>query len=208
MAIGDTPKNKLSVIRHYAFVMAFAVSMVASTVYGLPFVLQQFTGQSDDRLEIVPTITRFERSLPTRLVIPSIHLDTTFVSPLGLNTDQSVSVPDSYTQVGWYKNGSTPGEIGPAVILGHVDSKVGPAVFYSLGQVSVGDSVEVTRLDGTVAIFEVTELKRYPQTEFPTEQVYGAIDESVLRLVTCTGLYSHNEQRYSHNLVVYARLKY
>ena len=207
MAIGDTPKSKLSVIRHYVFVMAFAVVSVVGTVYGLPFILQQYKDTTDDSHTPIVSGTPLQRSAPTRLVIPAINLDTTFVAPLGLNADQTVSVPDSYTKVGWYKNGATPGEIGPAVILGHVDSKAGPAIFYSLGQVSVGDDVEVTRFDGSIAEFEVTELKRYPQSDFPTELVYGPTDEAVLRLVTCTGIYSHNEQRYSHNLVVYATLK-
>lgn len=150
--------------------------------------------------------TSFARSAPIRLVIPSIRLDTTFVPPLSLNSDKTVSVPDNYTQVGWYKGGATPGEVGSAVILGHVDSVSGPAVFYSLGQVKVGDKVMVTRADRTTATFEVTELHRYPQSEFPTNAVYGPTTYPALRLVTCTGIFDHGKQKYSHNLVVYAKL--
>lgn len=149
----------------------------------------------------------FARSLPVRLVIPKINLDTTFVSPLDLNNDGTVSVPDSYEKVGWYVQGASPGEIGPAVILGHVDSYEGPAIFFSLGQLEEGDEVQVERGDGTTATFIVTGKERLPQDKFPTEKVYGQIDYAGLRLVTCTGIYNRGNERYSHNLIVYARLK-
>ncbi len=148
----------------------------------------------------------FARSVPIELTIDKIDLQTTFVEPLDLQADQTIEVPDSYEQVGWYKNGATPGEIGPAVILGHVDSIHGPAIFYSLPQLEPGDQIKVKRADGTVAVFAVTELKQYNQNNFPTEEVYGAIDYAGLRLVTCTGIFNHWQQRYSHNLVVYAHL--
>lgn len=144
---------------------------------------------------------------PQRLRIPTVAIDTTFEGGLGLNDDQSVQVPDSYTKVGWYKYGPTPGELGPAVILGHVDSYQGPAVFWSLGQLKAGDEILVDREDGTTAVFEVTELKRVSQSDFPTREVYGDLDYAGLRLITCTGTYNHGVQRYSHNLIVFARLK-
>jgi sortase (surface protein transpeptidase) len=153
------------------------------------------------------TTTGLSRMAPVRIKIPSIKLDTTFVPPLSLTADRTVTVPNSYTEVGWYSGGAAPGEVGPAVILGHIDSKTGPAVFYSLGQVTVGDTVEITRSDGSVALFEITELQRYPQSNFPTLAVYGPTDFAALRLVTCTGTFDRGEQRYSHNLVVYAKLK-
>jgi sortase (surface protein transpeptidase) len=155
----------------------------------------------------VPAISSFARFAPTVLTIPKLNLETTFVEPLGLNEDQTVSIPDSYEQVGWYKYGATPGEIGSAVILGHVDSVDGPAVFFSLGQLEKGDEINVQREDGTTATFVVDDLVRYPQNAFPTEKVYGNTNTATLKLVTCTGLFNKGEQRYSHNLVVYATLK-
>jgi sortase (surface protein transpeptidase) len=140
-------------------------------------------------------------------VIPKIELDTTFVPPLGLNPDKTVSVPDNYIQVGWYSGGATPGEVGPSVILGHVDSFEGPAVFYKLGKLEAGDEVTITRADGTIAVFEVIDTERYSQDAFPTEKVYGPIDFAGLRLITCTGTFNKAEQKYSHNTVVYAKLK-
>ncbi|MES2966743.1 MAG: class F sortase [Patescibacteria group bacterium] len=197
--------------RHYVLVMAFAIVLIG-LVYATIVYVQPFKGGNEVPTTIETTNgiekqSLFARSAPTRLVIPAINLDTTFVPPLGLLPDQTIAVPDSYTQVGWYSGGATPGEIGPAVILGHVDTKDGPAVFYSLGQLTEGDEIQILREDGTTAIFEVTKLQRYPQINFPTLAVYGPTDDATLRLVTCTGTFDKREQTYSHNLVVFATLK-
>ncbi len=145
-------------------------------------------------------------SAPVRLRIPSVSVDAPFVAPLGLETNGEVAVPDSDTEVGWYKHSPTPGEVGPAVILGHVDSKTGPAVFFYLGQLDEGDDIFVDRVDGTTAHFKVESLERPKQSEFPTERVYGNINYAGLRLITCSGIYLKGTQRYTNNLVVYARL--
>jgi len=145
-------------------------------------------------------------SEPTRLRIPKLDIDTTFVPPLGLLPNGEVAVPDSDTEVGWYKHSPTPGALGPAVILGHIDSYTGPAVFFYLGQLEPGDDVFVDRADGSTAHFKVESLERPRQSEFPTERVYGNIDHAGLRLITCSGIYVKGNQRYTHNLVVYARL--
>lgn len=163
---------------------------------------------SEITIEATTTETiALERSLPVHLSIPVSGVDTTFVEPLGVDASQEVQVPDNYEEVGWYKYGPTPGELGPAVILGHVDSYLGPAVFYSLGTLKEGDEIYVDREDGTTATFVVTHSERVPQSDFPTERVYGPIDFAGLRLVTCTGTYNRGIQRYSHNLIVYATLK-
>jgi hypothetical protein len=143
---------------------------------------------------------------PVRLVLPTVGIDTTFEGPLGLNPDQTIAVPTSYTEVGWYQYGPTPGELGPSVIVGHVDSVAGPAVFYRLGGLAVGDRFTVERADGSVAEFEVSELRRVDQDTFPTRDVYGDIDHAGIRLITCSGVYDRGELRYSHNLIVFGRL--
>ncbi len=145
-------------------------------------------------------------SEPTELSIPKLNLKTGFEAPLGLQGDNSIEIPKGYTDVGWYKFGPTPGEVGPAVILGHVDSYKGPAVFFSLGQLEVGDDIFVTRLDGSIAHFKVSEMERNLQSAFPTAKVYGDINHAGLRLITCSGVYEKGRQRYSHNLIVYAKL--
>lgn len=146
------------------------------------------------------------RELPVRLRIPALHIDTAFETPLGLNDDGTISVPKSYENVGWYKLSASPGEVGTASILGHVDSYMGAAVFYSLGQLKSGDRVYVMRADGTEAEFEVEYLERYKQSEFPPEKVYGATPYPSLRLITCSGTYEKGIARYTHNLVVYGKL--
>jgi sortase (surface protein transpeptidase) len=145
-------------------------------------------------------------SVPMTLRIPKLSLETSFVTPLGLAENGEVAVPDSYTEVGWYKHSPTPGALGPAVILGHVDSYAGPAVFFSLGQLEPGDDVYVDREDGTTAHFKIETLERPKQTEFPTERVYGNTNYAGLRLITCSGIYVRGNARYTHNLIVYARL--
>jgi LPXTG-site transpeptidase (sortase) family protein len=208
MDIHSLTKITNSINRHYARVMAFIVvlvSLIIFVAYQFPSILTVNVPEVT-QTEQVATST-FARSAPTRLHIPKINLDTTFVPPLGLNADKTVSVPDSFEEVGWYKNGPTPGEIGPAVILGHVDSYEGAAVFYHLGQLEKGDEVYVDRADGTTATFVVTGMERKPQENFPTERVYGPINFAGLRLVTCTGVYDHGSLKYSHNLIVYAELK-
>jgi len=201
---------KTSASRHYLRVMAFAVVPI---LIGLA--LYFFYGGNEnlaEPLENTATATTseavaFARSAPIELRIPKLGLITSFEPPLGLNEDQTIEVPDSYTKVGWYKHGATPGETGPSVILGHVDSFEGPAVFYHLGRLKKGDEIEVKREDGSVALFEVTSTERFDQDDFPTELVYGPTDGAEIRLITCTGVFSKGQQRYSHNLVVFGVLK-
>ncbi len=201
-------KTRAYSTRHYALVMAFAIVLTSALYFFSPYLMTfvSFNGRENEPRAEVTTPSPFTRSAPIRLEIPAINLDATFVPPLGLLPDQTISVPDSYSQVGWYNGGATPGENGPAVILGHVDSFDGPAVFFSLGQLTVGDEINVTREDGTTATFTVTHLKRYPQVNFPTLEVYGPTATPTLRLVTCTGLFDRGKQKYTHNLVVYAAL--
>jgi sortase (surface protein transpeptidase) len=156
--------------------------------------------------EMSVQVVSLEKSQPVLLRIPKISLEATFESPLGLAQDGSIAVPEGFDTVGWYKHGPTPGEMGPAVVLGHVDSVDGPAVFFSLGQLEVGDEVYIMREDGSEGKFVIERKERYLQSEFPTKEVYGDISYPGLRLVTCSGTYKKGEQRYTHNLVVYGRL--
>jgi sortase (surface protein transpeptidase) len=124
---------------------------------------------------------------------------------LGLAADGTMEVPGDYGLAGWFTGGSMPGQDGPAVIAGHVDSKTGPAVFYRLGDLRPGDSVRVRRADGAWLAFEVTATAHYPKDEFPTEAVFGPVPGPVLRLITCTGAFDRASGHYLDNLVVTAR---
>lgn len=197
--------------RHYGLVVAFAIVAGAGM-----WLLASYLAQESAIVEQQETVWKeqgividgpvLEKSSPMRLRIPSVGIDTGFEGALGLNDDQTIEVPDSFEEVGWYQYGPTPGELGPAVVLGHVDSYEGPAVFFSLGRVQEGDVIEIDRRDGSTARFEVTHLERHPQSGFPTEAVYSDIDHAGLRLITCTGVYDRGKQVYTHNLIVFARL--
>ena len=199
--------------RHYVHVVAFVVFGaclgVLLMLQAYPYLEVRRALPTEEPVTVVPIETPYalSRAFPTHIRIPEISVDVAFGEPLGLNADQSISVPKTFDTVGWYKLGAAPGEVGTAAILGHVDSYQGPAVFYSLGQLAPGDSIFVARADGTEAEFEVEYLERYKQEEFPTEKVYTPTSYPSLRLITCSGIYQKGEQRYTHNLVVYARLK-
>jgi len=141
-------------------------------------------------------------SVPTHIQIPSINLDAS-VDTVGLNNDGSLAVP--YREdVGWYNGSPTPGEIGPSIIDGHVDSVYGIAVFWYLRNVKPGDKVLISRQDGGTVTFSVDKVAAYDQHNFPTNQVYGNIKYAGLRLITCDGTFDYTTRHYSNNLVVYA----
>jgi sortase (surface protein transpeptidase) len=113
-------------------------------------------------------------------------------------------VPDSTSVAGWYTGSSRPGAVGPAVIVGHIDSRVGPGVFYRLAGLRRGDRVYVRRADGTLAAFRVTSVSTYPKDAFPTQAVYGPTPDAELRLITCGGAFDPSTGSYLSNVVVYA----
>ena len=139
---------------------------------------------------------------PTRLRIRAIGVDTP-LETLRLGTDGELQPPRTNDQAGWYADGTAPGDVGPAVLAGHVDSQRGPAVFYRLREITAGDKIEVTRGDHTVT-FTVTSTAWYPKKAFPTDEVYGPTPDRQLRLITCGGVFDRNLRSYKDNLVVYA----
>lgn len=127
---------------------------------------------------------------------------------LGLTSDGAVAVPpfDHADEVGWYRYSPTPGEVGPSVLIGHIDAPSGPAVFYRLGAIKPGNTVRVTRADGRVAVFTVTRVTRYPKSTFPINEIYGDTKHPTLRLITCGGPYVRSAGGYQDNTVVFASL--
>ena len=144
-------------------------------------------------------------ALPVRLQIPAIDVSTPLVK-LGRLPDGSLQVPKDWDTAGWYDKGPRPGQPGPAVILGHVDSKTGPAVFYQLRALRPGDTVRVGLADGRILVFQVQRVERYPKDEFPTEAVYFPTLNRELRLITCGGEFDYARHSYLDNIVVYATL--
>jgi hypothetical protein len=142
---------------------------------------------------------------PKTITIPAIGVRAP-VSQVGLAADGSVDTPplDQPALTAWYRNGPTPGEIGPAVILGHVDTRTGPAVFFRLRDLHAGDQVEVTREDGSTVTFVVDAVASVPKSAFPTERVYGDQPRPVLWLVTCGGEFDQTRRSYRNNIIVLA----
>lgn len=148
------------------------------------------------------------RSAPVRLDIPELEVSSDLLQ-LGLNPDQTVQVPPltKDSRAGWYKYSPTPGQLGPSVLLGHVDSvEQGPGIFFKLGALRPGATVTVTRSDDTVAVFRVDRVVSYPKDEFPTLEVYGNTESAQLRLITCGGRFDSRSGHYESNIVAFATL--
>ncbi len=148
---------------------------------------------------VVPVVAR---STPVSLRVPAIALSVP-LSTLGLNPDGTVQVPTNDIEPGWFRLGPSPGQIGSAVILGHVDTYQGPGVFFQLRALLAGDQVQVSLADGAVVNFAVTSVEQYPKAQFPAQEVYQSHGSSALQLVTCGGSFDTQTGHYLSNLVVY-----
>jgi LPXTG-site transpeptidase (sortase) family protein len=144
-------------------------------------------------------------SAPTRLRIPAIDVDSGLIA-LGLRADGTMEVPPDGRTAGWYTESPTPGERGPAVLAAHVDWNREKGVFYDLRELRPGDDVTVKRKDGIHATFRVSRVAQYPKDRFPTDEVYGDVEGSQLRLITCGGDFNPDARSYRDNIVVYADL--
>ncbi len=142
---------------------------------------------------------------PASIWINSISTGSELID-LGLNQDGALEVPTDFGIAGWWKGGPRPGDPGPAVITGHLDSTKGPGVFAKLGRVKPGDEVTVRRNDGVKLTFVVTRIDRYPKRAFPTRTVYGPTDGAELRVITCGGGFDRTAASYTSNIVVFAKL--
>ncbi|MFD4553025.1 class F sortase [Streptomyces sp. NPDC058469] len=145
-------------------------------------------------------------SPPDHIRIPAIHVNAPLMG-LKLTGTGSLDVPPAARKnlAGWYEAGTTPGETGTAIVAGHVDNADGPAVFYDLGALKKGNTIELDRLDGSVALFTVDAVEVYQASHFPDQKVYGAARRPELRVITCGGGYSRSTG-YQGNVVVFAHL--
>ncbi|MCM0675118.1 class F sortase [Micromonospora phytophila] len=146
-------------------------------------------------------------SRPVGIAIDTIDLQAP-VHSVGIAPDGSIAVPDAARaqEAGWYDQGPTPGQYGPSVIVGHVDTSTGPAVFHELRELRDGDRIEVTRTDRSVAVFEVTSVERFDKEQLPVDEVFGDFSRPHLRLITCGGRWVGGQTGYADNVVVFASL--
>ena len=143
-------------------------------------------------------------ALPVRVRVPAIGLTTPPLERLGLAADRSIALPSRPERPGWFSGGPRPGEPGPAVIIGHVDSDSQPAVFFRLGETTPGRLVYVDRADGTTATFRVSRVQQIAKAAFPTDEVYVPDLAPSLRLITCGGTFDSGTGHYRDNVIVYA----
>lgn len=189
---------------------------------GLGNALAGFVGVSESSLSTIISATRasqssasevigptLPRSKPVAMDIPSIDVHSV-IQHLGQASDGALDVPapgPHYNEAAWYRYSPTPGSLGPAIVLGHVDSATdGPSVFYRLGELLPGDRVTITRADDSIAVFIVDEVRRYAKEDFPTELVYSDINHAGLRILTCGGAFDDTTGHYLDNIVVFASL--
>lgn len=142
---------------------------------------------------------------PTAVSIPAIGVHSR-LQRLGVQDDGAIEIPDAWAVAGWYARGVRPGQVGPAVIFGHVDSRRGPAVFYRVDDLHRGDRVHVDRADGSRVTFVVDRVERHAKTRFPSDDVYLPTLKPTLRLVTCGGTFDTAAGHYRDNVVVFADL--
>ena len=148
---------------------------------------------------------RRRAAVPVRIEIDAIGVRAPVIR-LGLNPDGTLEVPTRFGDTGWWTGGARPGERGPAVIAGHVDSRSGPAVFFRLDRLRARDAIVVVLRDGSRVRFLVQRTARYRKAAFPTAAVYGPTRLPTLRLITCSGAFDAASGHYVDNTVVYARV--
>lgn len=181
---------------------AFALQAVqpsSQTKRSLPLPNAQAVAQA----AAVPAARGRQEPRPVRIVIPAIGVSAPVI-PLHLNRNGTLQVPKSFSQTGWFVEGPEPGENGPAVIVGHVDSKSGPAVFWRLRALHRGDQIKVVLKNRSTVRFVVQSTRRVPKHHFPTKLVYGSTKGPTLRLITCDGRFDRSTGHYVDNYVVFA----
>ncbi len=146
-----------------------------------------------------------EASDPVRVAVVSVGIDA-LVIDLGLDPTGAVAAPTDFDTAGWYTGSAQPGQPGPAVLAGHVDSTDGPAAFYRLRDVAIGEEVIVHREDGSIVTFRVAKVEQYPKDVVPADALYGPTPGAELRLITCGGDFDRAARSYEDNIVVYATL--
>ncbi|HTZ91281.1 MAG TPA: class F sortase [Streptosporangiaceae bacterium] len=142
---------------------------------------------------------------PTALDIPAIGVETRLIR-LGLTRAGTLQVPSSTAVAGWYTGSPRPGATGAAVIAGHIDSYLGPGVFFRLRELKPGNLIYVRRRHGTLAVFKVTAVRTFLKKKFPTADVYGPVPDAQLRLITCGGTFDYSTGHYLSNVIVFAVL--
>jgi Sortase domain len=202
------PRSVLPLVVVLMLVGFFCVGVGLGQLFGLPSLPGRSSFGDGHRASTEGDSTEgLSRSIPTRISIPSLGIRAKVIE-VGRAADGSIATPaaDPAEATGWYRLGPTPGELGTAVIVGHVDTHSQPAVFHRLPELRKGRLIEVNREDHKVATFIVESVETFPKTSFPTDRVFDSTDRARLVLVTCGGTWVGGDIGYSDNVIVFATL--
>ena len=189
-----------------AGVVATALLVPAIPLPAAPGLVGPGLGGPSPVAEVVPALAPTgPRTTAVSIAIPRLDLSGP-LDELGVAEDGELLAPDDPARAGWYAGGVVPGDLGPAIVGGHVDSRRGPGVFFALRSLRRDDVVEITRSDGRIARFSVTRVQQVAKEQFPTAAVYGPTARSELRLITCGGAFDKAAHSYTDNIIVYPRL--
>lgn len=142
---------------------------------------------------------------PVEVKIPTLEIEAT-IEDVGILENGQMGVPEDVNGVGWFEPGTNPGAIGNSVLAGHVDSRIGPAVFFELESLVAGDEVIIVSDTGEELTFIVKAKESYDRKEAPIEEIFGATDSRSLNLITCSGLFNREAGTHDERLVVYTEL--
>lgn len=170
----------------------------------LPLAVVPAAPRTDPTGSALPALPR---STPQRISIPAIAVNAPFTAlTIGASGQLNAPPGNDKNLVGWFRDGASPGERGSSIVVGHVDTKTGPAVFARLKTIKAGTTVDITRADGTVVTFKVDSVDTFSKANFPDDRVYADTPSPQLRLITCGGAYDRKKKDYEANVVVFAHL--
>jgi hypothetical protein len=195
------PVGLIALVLLFLGLFVVAMGIGAATAINLP----DLFGRADEAPpRAFPVL---DPSRPERLTIPAIKVEAPILD-VGLAEDGSVGVPPlrRHNEAGWFDGGPSPGQFGPALIVGHADTRTGPSVFHKLPELEPGERIEVLRADNSVAIFEVNSVERFDKGKLPVQRVYGDYSRPSLRLMTCGGRWVGGSTGYADNVIVFASL--
>jgi len=186
-------------------VVALGLVVVAVGVSSSAWLAQAGTGSARGAPNHQVSAARTQMPIPVRISIPAIGVNARVI-PLGLNPDHTIQVPTNFADTGWFRPGPEPGEQGAAVVVGHLESRSGPGVFFRLRELRAGDVITIHLQDRSAVRFVAKSMMRVPKNRFPTRRVYARTTKPTLRLITCAGKLNWATGRHPDNYIVFASL--
>ncbi len=192
--------------------IAIAIIIIAIVVFSATLIHALWYAPEDEvplteaqkQVQVMPSAPA--RELPARLLIPSLGIDA-LVQHVGITAKGNMAAPHNFTDVGWYKYGTVPGQVGSAVIDGHVDNGLAlDGVFKHLNELKIGDRIQIVTASSTSLTFKVVDIQSYSIKDVPTEKLFMQADTSRLNLITCEGTWVQKDKTYDHRLVIYTTL--